>query len=366
MLKKALLASAIAASLPMSAMAVGPIDGKIYGKINVTAVNASYDENTPAFDEEDSWNLNSNASRVGIKGKSELKEGLYAIYKAEYEIFVDDGSKNVTTDNGDDKSKETFTQRNIYVGLSGDFGTVFAGKHDTVLKLSQAKVDLFGDLEGGDIKNWMSGETRSSNIINYTTPAMGGFSASLMTILGEDTDEDQDQDGLLDSYSAGLTYKADGLYLALARDENVKSGSTEKDYLDITRLVASYKMGDLTLGAIIQSAEDGDNYSDNITNATDESYDEDSYTISAKYKTGNFTWKLQYGEGEYEVKDGGAVEDEAETEALVFGVDYKMGKKTKVYGYYSTIETEYDYDGFAASDLEEDEVVYGIGMEHKF
>ncbi|WP_423895003.1 porin [Candidatus Pelagadaptatus aseana] len=360
MLKKALLASAIAASLPMSAMAVGPIDGKIYGKMNVTAVNASYDENTVGFEEEDSWNLNSNASRIGVKGKAELSEGFYAIYKAEFEIYVDDG------DSGSSKDNDTFEQRNIYVGLSGNYGTVFAGKHDTVLKLSQAKVDLFGDLEGGDIKNWMSGETRSSNIINYTTPSMNGFSASLMTVLGEDSDDDNEQDGLLDSYSAGVTYKAGDLYLAVARDENVKSGSVEKDNLDITRLVASYSFGDLTLGAVVQTAEDGDNYETNITNVTDLSYDEDSYTLSAKYKTGDFTWKLQYGQGEYEVKDGGAVEDEAETEALVFGVDYKLAKKTKVYAYYSTIDTEYDFESGAASTLEEDEVVYGIGMEHKF
>lgn len=358
-MKKAILPLAIAAALPMSALAAGPIDGKIYGKMNVTAVNAEYDENTAGFSSEDSWNLNSNASRVGIKGKSELSEGLYAIYKAEFEIYVDDGTK------GKDKN-DTFSQRNIYVGLSGDYGTVFAGKHDTVLKLSQKKVDLFGDLEGGDIKNWMSGETRASNVVNYTTPKMGDFSASLMTVLGEDSDSDNDQDGLLDSYSAGVSYSANGLYLGLARDENVKSGSVEKENLDITRFVASYKADAFTIGAIIQSAEDGDNYSSNITNATDTSYDEDSYTLSASYKIGKFTLKAQYGEGEYEIEEASVVQDEAETEAFVFGVDYKLGKKTKVYGYYSSIETEYDYEGGSTSNLEEEETVFGLGMEHKF
>ncbi|BFM15235.1 porin [Maricurvus nonylphenolicus] len=349
-MKKAILPLAIAAALPMSALAAGPIDGKVYGKVNITAVNEDHDD--AGSSSEDSWDLNSNASRIGFKGKTELSEGLYAIYKAEFEIQVDDG----------DKDGETFSQRNIYGGLTGNFGTIFAGKHDTVLKLAQKKVDLFNDLDGGDVKNWMSGETRASNVINYTTPKMGGFSASLMTVLGEDSDSDNDQDGLLDSYSAGVSYSANGLYLGLARDENVDSGSQEKDFLDITRIVATYKFDALTLGAMIQSAEEGDNYSDNVTDATDDSYDEDSYVVSAAYKAGKFTWKLQYGEGEYEEENAaGAKTSESEEEWLQLGVDYKLGKKTKVYAYYSNGEED---DKLANTT---DEVTrFGLGMEHKF
>lgn len=352
-MKKALLPLAIAAVMPMSAMAMGPIDGQLYGKINVTVVNEEVDPD--AGDSKDSWNLNSNTSRIGIKGKSELSKDLYAIYKAEFEVFVDTGKS------GSSKDNDTFEQRNIYVGLSGNFGTVFAGRHDTVLKLAQAKVDLFGDLSGGDIKNWMSGETRASNIVNYTTPSMGGFSASLMTILGEDDNDDNELDGLLDSYSMGLTFKHEDLYLGLALDENVKSGSTNKDYLDVVRFVASYSLADLTLGAIIQTAEDGDNYSSNITNVSDLSYDENSYTLSAKYKIDKFTLKAQYGVGEYEEDTSGVTTSDEETEAVILGVDYKLGKKTKVYGYYSMIDTD---DNLAKTT--DEETVYGIGMEHKF
>lgn len=350
MMKKALLPLAIAAVMPMSAMAVGPIDGKIYGKANVTIVND--DTDSSGSSSADEWSLNSNASRVGIKGKAELSDGFYAIYKAEYEIFIDDGQK---------ASNQTFSQRNIYVGLSGSYGTVFAGKHDTVLKLSQAKVDLFNDLEGGDVKNWMSGETRANNVINYTTPTISGFSASFMTVLGENNDSTKDQDGLLDSYSMGVSFKQDDLYLAIARDENIDSGSGADDFVDITRLVASYSMGDFTVGAIIQTAEDGDNFSGNVDNTTNDSYDEDSYTLSLSYKVGSWKYKFQYGESETEVKASGTKTTDEEVEAMILGVDYKLAKNTKVYGYYSVIETDNNLTNTSV-----DDTVFGVGMEHKF
>ena len=81
---KTLLALAVAATLPTFAFAVGPIDGTIYGKVNASVVN---DDN----DTDDAWKLNSNASRLGFKGKTEIADGLHAIYQAEFGINVDDG-----------------------------------------------------------------------------------------------------------------------------------------------------------------------------------------------------------------------------------------------------------------------------------
>ena len=125
----------------------------------------------------DEWKLNSNASRLGVKGKSEIAEGLTLVYKAEFEIVVDDG----------DCKGQTFTQRNIMGGIKGSFGTVWAGKHDTPTKLAQSKIDLFNDLEG-DIKNTFEGENRVSNIVAYSSPEINGFSSTVAMIPGEDAD----------------------------------------------------------------------------------------------------------------------------------------------------------------------------------
>ena len=126
-MKKNLLAIAVGAAvvMPGLALADGPT---VYGKVNVSLENAEFDNGVDSS--EDAWELNSNASRLGVKGDFDLDvAGLKAIYQAEFEISVDDG----------DKGGETFSQRNIFGGLKGSFGTLKAGKFDTPTKKAQGK-----------------------------------------------------------------------------------------------------------------------------------------------------------------------------------------------------------------------------------
>ena len=119
----------------------------------------------------------SNASRLGVKGSMDFGDGLEAIYQAEYEVDPVDGT-------ADEKNGRTFKQRNSFVGIKGSYGTLFLGTHDTALKKSQSKIDLFNDL-AGDIKNILQGENRMSDFIGYTTPTLGeGFSATFNAIKG--------------------------------------------------------------------------------------------------------------------------------------------------------------------------------------
>ena len=234
-MNKLLLSAAIASTMGLASQgfAAGPIDGTIYGKINVSVVNSD----DGASDE---WNLNSNASRLGVKGKTEIADGLYAVYKAEFEMCVDDG----------DCKGQTFTQRNIMGGVRGSFGTVWAGKHDSPTKLAQNKIDLFNDLEG-DIKNTFEGENRVSNIVAYTSPTINGFSSTVAMMPGEGADVDgdgQDDTGLTDGISYSVSYSMDNLYIAVAGDQDV-------DSQDLMRIVAQYKMDALKLGVMYQQNE---------------------------------------------------------------------------------------------------------------
>lgn len=312
-MKKALLPLAIAATLPLTTLAAGPIDGTIYGKINVSTVQA--DDGTDTTTE-----LNSNASRIGFKGKTELSNGLYAIYKAEYEIHVDDGTS------GSSKDSDTFEQRNIYVGLTGGFGTIFAGKHDTNLKLAQKKVDLFNDLEG-DIKHLISkSENRASNSVVYASPKFGPVQFNAGYIASEDDDVDN-------GTSLSLSYDNKGVYLAVAYDQDV-----EKETADVLRVVGQFKFGDLQLGALYEDQDAGESSLN----------DGDAWFVSAKYNLGaGFALKGQYGESDI-VEEGG--------ESMSLGLDYKLAKATKVYGFYTANEAD--------SGLDED--YFGLGMEHKF
>ncbi len=322
-MNKLMLSAAIASTMGFASQgfAAGPIDGTIYGKVNVSAVNADNGA-------DDTWKLNSNASRLGVKGKTEIADGLYAVYKAEFEMCVDDG----------DCKGQTFTQRNIMGGIRGSFGTVWAGKHDSPTKLAQNKIDLFNDLEG-DIKNTFEGENRVSNIVAYTSPKINGFSTTVAMIPGEGADVDgdgQDDTGLTDGISYSLSYSMDNLYIAVAGDQDV-------DSQDLLRIVAQYKMDALKLGVMYQQNED------NLGTK-----DESGFFLSAAYKLDKkTTLKAQYG----------SIEDDAdgdEEETLSLGADYKLAKGTKLYVFYT------DNTDSSVGEADKEDTAFGLGMEHKF
>ncbi len=150
--------SVMAACSP-AALAQAPT---FYGKINASL--QAIEEERLGAETQDNWELRSNTSRLGIKGSLPISDSLKAIYKLEYEVFVDDGQ--------DGSSGDEFKQRNIYGGLQGNFGTVIAGKHDTPAKLTQGKVDRFNHLYAADIKYIMAGEQRESNIVIYSSPKL--------------------------------------------------------------------------------------------------------------------------------------------------------------------------------------------------
>jgi predicted porin len=309
-MNKVILLTTAMASLAIAPFtaANGPIDGMLYGKINVAVVNSDSGST-------DTWKLNSNASRIGLKGSSQISEGLSVFYKTEFEVCVDDG----------DCKGNTLGQRNIFAGIKGQYGSLLAGKNDTPTKQAQKKIDLFND-SVGDIKKTFAGENRMSNIIAYTTPKYGNFSASYAIMPSEAVDG-----GLADSKSYSVNYKKDGLYVAVAADSNVKDA-------DILRIVSEYKLDAWKLGFMYQEND--------TTN-------ESGYFTSAAYKSGNVTYKAQYGVNE-------ADSSNAEDTTLSLGADLKLAKKTKAFVFFTDNKIEIDSE---KAGIEES---FGIGLEHKF
>lgn len=314
-MKKTALSLAIATILPTFAFAevanndkvtIDLGEPKFYGKINVSV------QNTQEGDDSTS-EVVSNASRLGANGELELDHGIKGIYQLEYETAVDDG----------DKKGQTFTQRNIFVGLQGAFGYVVAGNFDTPLKRAQKKVDLFGDLEGDISSIITNSDNREANSILYRTPELAGLVATIAHIASED-------EAVNDGTSSSLTYTRNSLYAAIAYDTDV-----EVNGVDVTRLVGQYSFAGFTLGGLWETQQqNGDNL--------------DGWVYSVAFKaTDAATLKAQYGESDI-------VKDNAETYSL--GLDYKLAKKVKVYGFVT--DEKYDIKG--------SNQYYGIGTEFKF
>ena len=292
----------------------------LYGKLNLS-IQAT-EEGDESFSE-----LKSNASRLGVKGKYKLDTdyGLEAIYKIEWQVNVEDGSK------------DTFTARNQWVGLKGGFGEFTVGRVDTTLKLAQGKFDLFNDYEG-DLKNLFIGENRVTDSLTYKSPKYNNVQFSASYILSEDEDLDN-------PYSVGVSFgdgslKKTDFFLSIARDENMKGKSAA---YQTTRLVGMYKFGDLRLGGILTESE--------VSEGEFQGQSENGYAVNASYKLGKVLAKVQYQEF-------------ADADAINVGADYKLGKNTKIYAWY----TDREGLSFNADTIKKatEGAYFAVGMEQKF
>ncbi len=322
-MKKALLPLLIASLVPAAAFA----EVTVYGKANV-ALSAT-DKNVGGSYTE----VVSNASRIGLKGSENVNDDLKVIYQFEYQTKVDDGSNSQTctatstsvtttpaattkTTTTCSVSGQTFSQRNIYVGLKGSGGTAMIGMFDTPFKLAQEKVDLFNDYIG-DIQAVLQGETRAKNIVQYSTPAFNNVTVNLAYVNSE-----KDAVNVDDGYSASIVYSTKAVYLALANDSNVTNASNAAVHTtdtDILRAVGRFNVGPVVLGALWETYDNG-------------VIDEDGYMVSAQWNV-NDTWALKVQNASSDMVQLG-------TDQTSLGVDYKLSKAAKVFGYYTMVEDE--------------------------
>jgi len=293
----------IALVASMALVSAAQADSKFYGKMNVTA---GYNDSAEAF------GVESNASRVGIKGSEELASSKL-IYQAEYQIDVDgDGG--------------VLGQRDSYIGLAYEnMGTVKMGIMDTPLKKSQGKYDLFNDIV--DIKTVLDGENRIANSVNYTTAMSGPFQTSLSFLMAEDA-AGKGSDGI----SASVTYKEGDVYAAVALDDSVPGKQTSN-----LRATVIYSLGDMRIGGIL-----------NKVDTSDTSDGELAVGANVSFKMGMNTLKAQFESGD-QVALGAT--------SLSLGVDRKLAKSTKAFAYLN----QFDSDA-ANSDV----LVLAVGLEHKF
>ncbi|HSO82031.1 porin [Thiocapsa sp.] len=125
----------------------------------------------------DGWGMSSNgyipgegrASRIGVKGSEDLGNGLKAIYQVELGINLNDTNNNVLS------NSDSITYRNTFVGLAGDWGTALLGRHDTPMKISTGKLDLFSDTMGDYNGTVGFRDLRADNVVAYISPSLAGF-----------------------------------------------------------------------------------------------------------------------------------------------------------------------------------------------
>jgi len=410
---KRTLALAIAAASVVTAPSALAGFPTVYGKINVSANKYNLEKvdfaavpaagtNPATFaatgatsntDELDQGALESNSSRIGIKGDYGLAQGLTAIYTLEYGTDVDNG----TGSNG-----REFSQRNIYAGLQGDWGTVLAGKNDTPLKTAQTNavlqsdIDRFNDLPLADLGTYLVGENRSDNVIQYNSPILvGGLEVKLALIQNEETGvkvsstNKQNDNEFASGKSLAVSYGKAKWFVAAAIDDNVATTDTK-------RLVGEVVLGPVKLGALLQKAERHDKedilggFSNFVgstpttvgnptsplnplsdwdgsaptggTTPTQRYKKQDGYLVNAAWKFYG-PWSLKAQAGKSTSTPTNELYDDVDIKALAVGVDYKFNDNARLYTYYASLKTDGDN---AISTKSVDDKTYAVGLDFKF
>lgn len=316
-LKPSIITLAIAGILSPAAAIADDNWVDVYGKVMLTLDKVDEDNG------DDQWELNSNATRFGVKGYGDTGvEGLEVFYQMEWAVDVTDESK-----------EENISSRNQFIGLRGSFGDILAGRHDTPAKSLVKSVDLFNDYQM-EFKTAFNGEVRASDIVQYSTPKIGGFKGKIAIIPGEDTGNN---DGLADGISASFEYKTGQITFGAAIDDGV-----EGEDVETRRAIVKYNIDNFQLGFMYHDTDNGD-------------LSGDGYVVSGKYKMDKHSFKLQLVESDaWEAEISSKVKYTSQTS---IGWDYKASKKTTFVSYLS-----FNEEGATG----DDDTILGVGIVQKF
>ncbi|WHR58006.1 porin [Acinetobacter haemolyticus] len=364
-MKKLLLAATVA-TLAMNAAQAAPT---LYGKLNVTL--DQIDKN--GFKDESVTKVNSNASRIGVKGEEKLTENLSAVYLIEWQVNAD----------SEDKDGRELTQRNRFIGLKSDgVGTLKVGKYDSYFKTAAGNnQDIYNDHNELDMTAVLAGEDRLNNVIGFETDKklLGGLAFNIMFQQGEESSTKENaangykgsRDGFGDGVSASITYdnKDYGLAAAVAGNYGIASKygayGLSGIYTDAIRVTGSLdftKLGfdGFVLGALWQTAQPTDDTVTTTSGSDVTSYkglQEDAYGVTAAYKIPSTPIKLKAQYISATTESNGR--DDRKQDLYGLGADYQINKQARFYG----VVGQQKRDWLVKDDKK---TTIGLGMEYNF
>ncbi|MEY6433392.1 porin [Thioalkalicoccus limnaeus] len=377
-MNKKMLTLAVAAAMAVPAAAIA--DATLYGRVHMSIDYVDVDRNASwvpggvpapgaqpdAVDGQGNlvpgkdftgWNLNSNsrASRLGVRGSEELGFGLKAIYQIEFSVDIANDGRDSAAWNGNRGT--TLSMRNSFAGLAGDWGTLLAGRHDTPLKISTGKLDLFADTLAD--MNFTVGfdDLRADNAVAYISPNFMGFQFSGMVMpTGGATfngGRNLDADSLAEAWSVAGIYNNGPFFVSLAyetldSDQWQGTGQTGAKSFDKWRVgLGLLDWNGFTLTGLY---ENWANY-----RGLDKA-DADLWQIQAGYAFGNNMVKAMYGQSDLDW-DRRIYGDVADKSSWAVGFDHNFTKRSKAYVLYTQMDDDVrdaDWSGFS------------LGMVHSF
>ena len=256
-MNKKLLAAALSAAFVAPAALA---DVTTYGVINSSVEFAKATGATTSSQDFKSVNrVTANNSRIGFKGWEDLGNGLKALFTLEYGLAVD---ANTGIGTG------TATARQQFVGLTGGFGTVVAGRLQTTgLDFAVASsalgsspalgafnvVGTGSSIATAAAKSVVNAGARASNAVAYISPSFGGVTlaynharlseaaATLVTNTSDDYANLVSASYAGGPVTAGLVYGKISVPSTAGSDDNTEWGVRAGYDFGVAKLQAAYQ-----------------------------------------------------------------------------------------------------------------------------
>ncbi|HEZ5248868.1 TPA: porin [Neisseria meningitidis] len=284
-------------------------------------------------------------SFIGFKGSEDLGEGLKAVWQLEQDVSVAGGGAT------------RWGNRESFVGLAGEFGTLRAGR----------VANQFDDASKA-IDPWDSNNVVASQLgifkrhddmpvsVRYDSPDFSGFSGSVQFVPAQNSKSAYkpayvDEKKMVyaavvgkpgsDVYYAGLNYKNGGfagnyafkyakhanvgrdafnLFLLgrIGDDDEAKGTDPLKNH-QVHRLTGGYEEGglNLALAAQLDLSENGDKTKNSTT----------EIAATASYRFGNAVPRISYAHG-FDFIERGKKGENTSYDQIIAGVDYDFSKRT--------------------------------------
>ena len=380
-MKKSLIALAVAGTFTAPAAFAATANVDVYGLLNVMVEHIDNGVNSK------SRITTGNNSALGFKGSEDLGGGLKGLWQVEVNVSVD-GDNNfssTSTTNVSPGAGGLNGTRNTFLGLSGGFGTVLMGVHDTPYKLATGRLDNFSGTLGdyNSIMGSVAGgaqifDLRPSNVLAYVSPNLSGFQARIGYVFSNDSNMNTPSINKSNAWSLDASYTQGPLFLVGAYEQHnlyvaggipqcgtMSSGGTlslgncagAKTEREAWKIGGGYKFGDLSVGAIYENIEVAGN-------------DRKAWMLNAGYAMGPITLKAMYMNA-----DDMSGSPNTGAKQWNLGVDYALSKRTMVQFVYANLDNDRNAGyglgtGTNAMPLsntnDRDQSGFGIGIRHSF
>ena len=338
----------------------------LYGRINTTVERQKFEP--PSGPSETVTGLFNNASRWGFRGTEDLGGGLKALFQLESGFGSDSGQ--LTNNPSTTGASVGLFNRESFLGISGSFGTVRAGRITSPVYFASADYISLHNHDTGSssdaLFNFAATGVNNNNTIAYKTPdfsganvegaysfAAGFFPENPVAFNERPGSNNQTNLQVAVNWQGGPLHLGGGYAVMTDKSGQALAPPVAKTETDLLVIRALYEMGAFTLGAYYELSNFDDGTNDR---------DRNNFRLSGMYAMGASEFHLNYGWAD----DVSGLPDTGATQ-FTAAYNYNLSKRTKVYGYYTLIDGDSLASNYKFSLLPSGKFsAIALGLRHNF